>query len=160
MAGLLTPWMKAPDFTLPRENGGSIRLRDLKGRKVVLLFYPRADSSGCTREAMAFNRLRRDFERRGTVLLGISADPVAAQKKFANKHGLAFPLLSDESKAVLRAFGVWKKKQLYGRSFMGVERTTFLIDADGRIANIWRKVRVEGHAEQVLTAACSLAEPR
>ena len=156
MAGLLAFGAKAPDFTLPREDGGSIQLRDLRGRKVVLLFYPRADSPGCTRESLAFNRLRRDFERSGTTLLGISADPVAAQAKFANKHGLAFPLLSDESKSVLQAFGVWKKKQLYGRTFIGIERTTYLIDPDGRIAKVWPKVRVEGHAEAVLAVAKAL----
>jgi peroxiredoxin Q/BCP len=156
MAGLLTLGTKAPDFTLPREDGGSVRLRDLKGRKVVLVFYPHADTPGCTRESVAFNRLRRDFERSGTELLGISADPVTAQARFANKHGLAFPLLSDESKSVLQAFGVWKKKQLYGRTFMGIERTTYLIDAKGRVAKVWPKVRVDGHAEEVLAAAKAL----
>jgi peroxiredoxin Q/BCP len=156
MAGLLTLGTKAPDFTLPRQDGGSVRLRDLKGRKVVLVFYPRADTPGCTRETVAFNRLRREFERSGTEVLGISADSVAAQAKFAGKHGLAFPLLSDESKSMLQAFGVWKKKQLYGRSFMGIERTTYLIGADGRVAKVWPKVRVDGHAEEVLAAAKAL----
>lgn len=156
MAGLLALGAKVPDFTLPREDGGTVRLRELRGRKVVLVFYPRADTPGCTREAVAFNRLRREFERSGTVLLGISADSVAAQAKFAKKHGLAFPLLSDESKSALQALGVWKKKQLYGRTFMGIERTTYLIDQEGRVARVWPRVRVEGHAEEVLAAAKAL----
>jgi peroxiredoxin Q/BCP len=156
MAGLLALGAKVPDFTLPREDGGTVRLRELRGRKVVLVFYPRADTPGCTREAVAFNRLRREFERSGTVLLGISADSVAAQAKFAKKHSLAFPLLSDESKSALQALGVWKKKHLYGRTFMGIERTTYLIDQEGRVARVWPRVRVEGHAEEVLAAAKAL----
>jgi peroxiredoxin Q/BCP len=156
MATPLMPGTKAPDFNLPREDGSSVRLRDLRGRKVVLFFYPRADTSGCTREAVAFNRLRRDFESSGTALLGISADPITVQAKFANKHGLTLPLLSDESKSMLQAFGVWKKKSLYGRTFMGIERTTYLIDPDGRVARVWPKVRVDDHAEEVLAAAKAL----
>jgi peroxiredoxin Q/BCP len=156
MAGLLAPGAKAPDFTLPRQDGGMFRLQELRGRKVVLAFYPRADTAGCTREAVAFNRFRREFERSETVVLGISADPVAAQAKFADKHGLAFPLLSDETKSVLQAFGVWKKKQLYGRKFMGIERTTYLLDRSGRVAQVWPRVRVAGHAEEVLAAAQAL----
>ena len=147
---------KAPAFTLPADGGGKVSLKDFKGGKLVLYFYPRADTPGCTKEAIAFSRLRGDFAEAGTEILGVSADPVAAQDKFKAKHKLKIALASDETKAMLAAFGAWGEKSMYGRKFMGVIRKTFLIDAHGRIARIWPHVRVPGHAEEVLDAARAL----
>jgi peroxiredoxin Q/BCP len=147
---------KAPAFTLQRDGGGKVSLRDFKGRNLVLYFYPRADTPGCTKEAVAFSRLRSEFAKTGTAILGVSADPVSAQDKFKSKHKLAIPLGSDETKKTLAAYGAWGEKSLYGRKFMGVMRKTFLIDATGRIIRIWPKVRVPGHADEVLTAARDL----
>jgi len=146
----------APDFTLPRDGGGEIRLSDFRGRKVVLYFYPKDDTPGCTAEAIAFNGLKADFEKAGTDIIGFSADSTARHDKFKKKHGLDFPLASDESKSVLNTYGLWVEKSLYGRKYMGVERATLLIDADGRIAQIWRNVKVPGHAQEVLAAAKAL----
>jgi peroxiredoxin Q/BCP len=156
MADLPGPGAKAPPFSLPRQGGGSLALKDLMGRKLVLFFYPRAGTPGCSREAAAFARLHRQFARSGIVVIGISADPPKALDKFAADLNLPYPLLSDESKRILQAYGVWKKKQLYGRSFMGIERTTYLIDEQGKIAQVWPRVRVDGHAEDVLAAAKEL----
>ncbi len=156
MAGLLAAGAKAPDFRLPRDGGGSLGLKDFKGRKLVVYFYPRAGTPGCTRESVDFNRLRAQFQKADTAILGVSADPVAAQDRFRDAHGLGFPLLSDESKTMLQAYGVWAKKHLYGRTFMGIVRTTYLIDGKGRIARVWPRVKVAGHAEEVLAAARSL----
>ena len=153
MAGALTEGAKAPAFTLPADGGGKVSLADFKGGKLALYFYPRADTPGCTREAIAFTRLAGAFARAGTAILGVSADPVAAQDAFKHKHKLKIPLASDESHRMLAAYGVWGKKILYGRTFMGVRRCTFLIGADGRIKRIWRNVKVDGHAEEVLAAA-------
>ena len=147
---------KAPAFALPRDGGGSVALADFKGRKLVIYFYPKADTPGCTREAIDFSRLRSDFQRAGADVLGVSADPVEAQGKFSKKHGLKIALLSDESHKMLEAYGVWGEKSMYGRTFMGITRATFLIGADGRIARIWPKVKVEGHAAEVLAAAKAL----
>jgi thioredoxin-dependent peroxiredoxin len=147
---------KAPAFTLPGDGGGDVALANFKGRKLVLYFYPRADTPGCTREAMDFSRLRADFKKAKTDILGVSADPVKAQDAFKKKHKLTIGLLSDETHKMLDAYGVWGKKSMYGKSFMGILRVTFLIDADGRIAHIWPKVKVDGHADEVLEAAKAL----
>jgi len=155
LGGDLVEGATAPAFTLPRDGGGKVSLKDFKGRKLVLYFYPKADTSGCTKEAVAFSRLRKAFEAAGTAILGVSADPVEAQDKFKAKHEIAIPLGSDESKDMLKAYGAWGEKSMYGRKFMGVIRKTFLIDGDGRIVRIWPKVRVDGHAEEVLEAARS-----
>jgi peroxiredoxin Q/BCP len=143
----------APDFDLPTDGGGRISLAGLKGRKVVLYFYPKDDTSGCTAEAIAFNGLRREFEAAGVHLLGVSPDSVKSHDKFKKKHDLDFALAADEGKSTLEAYGVWQEKSMYGKKYMGVERTTFLIGADGRIARVWRKVKVPGHADEVLAAA-------
>lgn len=142
----------APDFTLPRDGGGTISLADLRGQKVVLYFYPKDDTSGCTSEAIAFTGLKGDFEKAGAAIVGMSPDPVKKHDKFRDKHELAVTLASDEEKTTLEAYGVWKEKSMYGRKYMGVERSTFLIDGDGRIARVWRNVKVPGHAEEVLEA--------
>ena len=156
MAAVLSPGARAPAFTLPRDGGGKVSLADFAGKKLVLFFYPRADTPGCTREAMAFSALASEFAAAGTAVLGVSADPVKAQDAFKAKHGLAVPLASDEKHAMLEAYGAWGAKSMYGRSFMGIIRTTFLIDQKGHIARIWPKVKVDGHAEQVLAAAKAL----
>jgi peroxiredoxin Q/BCP len=147
---------KAPAFRLPRDGGGTVGLADFSGRKLVLYFYPRADTSGCTREAIDFSRLKSAFSRAGTDILGVSADPVAALDRFKSKHKLAIALASDEAHEVLEAYGVWQQKTLYGRKFMGTVRATFLIGPDQRIARAWPKVSVVGHAQEVLDAAKSL----
>jgi thioredoxin-dependent peroxiredoxin len=147
---------KAPAFSLPRDGGGRLSLADFKGQNLVLYFYPRADTPGCTVESKAFSALSKAFAKAGTAVLGVSADPVKAQDSFKAKHGLAIPLASDETHRMLDAYGVWGEKSMYGRKFMGITRATFLIDRDGRIARIWPKVKVEGHAEEVLAAAKEL----
>jgi peroxiredoxin Q/BCP len=156
MATELTVGSKAPAFKLPRDGGDSISLSDFKGRKLVIYTYPKADTPGCTRESIEFSKLRAEFKKAGTEVLGVSADPVTAQDKFKKKHDLGIALLSDEPHKMLEAYGAWGKKSMYGKSFMGIIRTTFLIDADGRIARIWPKVRVNGHAAEVLAAAKEL----
>jgi thioredoxin-dependent peroxiredoxin len=147
---------KAPAFRLPRDGGGTVGLADFAGRKLVLYFYPRADTTGCTREAVDFSRLKTAFSRAGTDILGVSGDPVAALNRFKSKHKLAIALASDEAHKVLEAYGVWQQKTLYGRKFMGTVRATFLIGPDQRIARAWPKVSVDGHAQEVLDAAKSL----
>jgi len=147
---------KAPDFTLPRDGGGTLSLADFKGRNLVLYFYPKADTPGCTTESIAFSGLKRAFAKADTDIVGVSADPVKAQDKFRDKHGLTIALASDEEKKMLAAYGVWGEKSMYGRKFMGVRRTTFLIGRDGRIAQVWENVKVPGHAEAVLEAAKAL----
>jgi len=156
MARKLDVGTKAPAFTLPRDGGGALSLADFAGKKLVLFFYPRADTSGCTKEAMDFSRLKGAFAKADTEILGVSADPVAAQDKFKAKHKLSIALGSDERRQMLEAYGVWQEKSMYGRKFMGIARTTFLIDADQRIAQIWPKVSIAGHAEEVLAAAKAL----
>jgi peroxiredoxin Q/BCP len=148
--------VKAPAFTLPRDGGGTISLADFAGHKLVLYFYPRADTAGCTKEAIDFSRLKAAFGKAGTEILGVSADPVPAQDKFKAKHKLAVALASDETHRMLEGYGVWQEKSMYGRKFMGVVRATFLIGPDQRIAQIWPKVSVAGHAEDVLAAAKAL----
>ena len=152
----LAPGTKAPAFTLPRDGGGSVSLADFAGRAVVLYFYPRADTPGCTKEAIDFSRLKGAFAKAGAEVLGVSADPVPAQDKFKAKHKLAIALASDEEHRMLEAYGVWQEKSMYGRKFMGIARMTFLIGADQRIARIWPKVSVAGHAEEVLAAVEAL----
>ena len=144
---------KAPPFTLLRDGGGRVSLKDFKGRNLVLYFYPKADTPGCTTESIAFSKLRAAFAKAGTDILGGSADSVAKQDKFKAKHKLTIALGSDESKEMLEAYGAWGEKSMYGLKFIGVIRKTFLIGADSRIIKIWPKVRVKGHAEEVLEAA-------
>ncbi|WP_420101552.1 thioredoxin-dependent thiol peroxidase [Bosea sp. (in: a-proteobacteria)] len=146
----------APEFKLPRDGGGEVSLGDFKGQKLVLYAYPKDDTPGCTQEAIAFNRLRGDFAACGTQIVGVSPDPAKKHDRFKQKHDLALTLLADESQALAEAYGIWVEKSMYGRTYMGIERATFLIDGEGRIARIWRKVKVEGHAEEVLAAAQAL----
>ena len=147
---------KAPDFTVTADDGRAVSLKDFRGRKLVLYFYPKADTPGCTREAIAFSALKGAFAKADTAILGVSADPVKAQDAFRRKHKLAIALGSDEAHAMLTAYGVWGEKSMYGRTYMGVTRATFLIGPDGRIARAWPKVKVDGHAEDVLAAAQAL----
>jgi len=144
----------APDFTLPGDGNSRISLADLAGQKVVLYFYPKDDTAGCTREAIEFNAARQDFAARNCAIVGISADSPQRHDRFKAKHNLEIPLASDESLAVLEAYGVWREKTMYGRKFMGIERSTFLIDSKGIIRRVWRKVKLDGHVAEVL-AACS-----
>ena len=147
---------RAPDFDLPTDGGGSLSLKDLRSRKVVLYFYPKDDTSGCTREAEAFRDNKRKFDRAKTTIVGVSRDSVARHDKFKAKYGLPFALVSDEETALCQAYGVWVEKSMYGRKYMGTERATFLIDGNGVIREIWRKVTVAGHAETVLEAVKAL----
>ncbi|HYL32863.1 MAG TPA: thioredoxin-dependent thiol peroxidase [Stellaceae bacterium] len=143
---------KAPDFTLPTDGAGTVRLSDLKGQKVVLYFYPKDDTSGCTAEACQFRDLFPKFGRTDSIVIGISRDPIASHDKFKKKYKLPFVLASDEQGKVTEHYGVWVQKSMYGRKYMGIERSTFLIDDKGVIRGIWRKVKVPGHAEEVLNA--------
>lgn len=140
---------KAPQFTLPDSNGKKISLKDFLGKKVVLYFYPKDMTSGCTQEACDFRDNYPDFKKLKTIVLGISADPVDKHKKFSDKYELPFTLLSDEEKKVLEKYGVWKEKSMYGRKYMGIERTTFIIDENGKIQKIFPKVKVKGHVEEI-----------
>jgi thioredoxin-dependent peroxiredoxin len=148
--------MPAPDFALPAAGGGEISLKALRGRKIVVFFYPKADTPGCTREAIDFNRLKPEFEKLGATVVGVSADPVQANDKFRAKYELGLPLASDPTRAMLEAYGVWGEKSMWGRKYMGITRTTVLIGSDGRIVQVWPSVKVEGHAESVLAAARAL----
>jgi thioredoxin-dependent peroxiredoxin len=147
---------KAPAFRLPRDGGDTVSLADYAGKKLVLFFYPRADTPGCTKEAIDFTRLASAFAQDQTSVLGVSADPLKAQEAFRNKHQLTTPLVSDERHEMLEAYGAWGEKSMYGRTFQGVLRTTVLIGADGRIIRIWRHVKVDGHADEVLAAVQAL----
>ncbi|MDF2996208.1 MAG: alkyl hydroperoxide reductase/Thiol specific antioxidant/Mal allergen [Xanthobacteraceae bacterium] len=146
----------APDFTLPAPDGGKLSLADFADRKLVIYFYPKAGTEACTREAHDFNELRGEFDAAGTSLLGVSPDGVKALGRFKAKHDIGFPLIGDEAHQLIEAYGIWVEKSMYGRRFMGVERTSVLIDTKGRIARIWPKVKVAGHAEEVLAAARAL----
>lgn len=148
---------KAPSFTLPRDGGEIVSLESFAGSPVVLFFYPKDDTSGCTAEAIAFTGLKPQFDALGATLIGMSPNNVKSHDKFIAKHELDVILAADEEKTALQAYGVWVEKSMYGRKYMGVERSTFLIGADGRIAEIWRKVKVPGHAEAVLEATKALA---
>lgn len=152
----LASGMPAPDFTLPRDGGGTITLSDLRGKPVVVYFYPKDDTSGCTTEALQFTALSGEFEKAGTTVIGISPDSAAKHDKFIKKHNLTVALAADEEQVAANAYGVWKEKSMYGKKYMGIERSTFLIAADGSIARVWPKVKVEGHAEEVLAAAQAL----
>lgn len=146
----------APSFTLPRSGGGEVTLSSLKGAPVVLFFYPRDDTPGCTKESIGFSEALQSFADAGAHVFGISKDTVAKHDKFTAKHGLTAPLLSDAEGTVCEDYGVWKEKNMYGQKFWGIERSTFLIDADGRIAQAWRKVKVDGHVDEVLAAVQAL----
>ena len=147
---------KAPDFSLPRDGGGTVSLSVFSGKPVVLFFYPKDDTPSCTSEAIAFSTLNPAFSALGAAVIGLSPDSVKKHDKFAAKHGLSVILAADEDKSTIEAYGVWKEKSLYGRKYMGVERTTFLVDGDGVIVNVWEKVKVPGHAEDVLKAVEAL----
>jgi len=151
--GTLNEGDAAPAFSLPRDGGQLVSLANYAGRKLVIFFYPRADTPGCTLEAIAFSRLSNAFASAQTAVLGVSADPLKAQEKFRDKHELSVPLVSDEKLGMLKAYGVWGEKSMYGKMFMGIVRTTVLIDGHGKILRIWRNVRVDGHADEVLAAA-------
>ena len=146
----------APDFALRTDGGGESRLSDLKGQAVVLYFYPKDDTSGCTAEAIAFSGLKKQFAAVGATVVGVSPDSAASHDKFKKKHNLAVSLAADPERAAIEVYGVWKEKSMYGRKYFGVERSTFLIDKQGRIARIWRKVKVPGHAEEALAAVKAL----
>jgi thioredoxin-dependent peroxiredoxin len=152
----LTVGAEAPGFDLPRDGGGQVSLDAFQGKPVVLFFYPKDDTSGCTTESIAFTGLASEFEAAGTVVIGMSPDSVKSHDKFIKKHALGVILAADEDKATLEAYGVWKEKSMYGKKYMGVERTTMLIGADGRVLRIWEKVKVAGHAEEVLQAVRAL----
>ena len=143
---------KAPAFSLAASGGRTVSSAALRGKPYVLYFYPKADTSGCTKEAQAFEAARAQFAARGVEIVGVSRDPVKALDKFAAKYGLAFPLASDEGGALTEAYGVWVEKSMYGRKYMGIERSTYLVGGDGVILRAWPKVKVEGHAEDVLGA--------
>jgi peroxiredoxin Q/BCP len=149
---------KAPSFRLDRDGGGKVASSNFKGRIFVLYFYPKDDTSGCTKEAIGFTEKLAQFEKAGASIIGVSKDSVAAHDKFKTKHKLAVTLASDPDGAVCEAYGTWKEKNLYGRKYMGIERSTFLVGPDGRIAKAWRKVKVPGHVDEVLTAAKALAK--
>lgn len=149
---------KAPDFKLPDESGKTIQLSKLKGRAVVVYFYPKDDTSGCTSEAKDFSCMAADFAAAGADIIGISPDSAASHKKFIAKHDLSLSLAADEDKTAAEAYGVWVEKSMYGKTYMGVERSTFLVDKTGRIAKSWRKVKVPGHASDVLAAVRALKD--
>src|SRR5687767_13306544 len=148
---------KAPDFAMPTDGGGKISLKSLKGKPVVLYFYPKDDTSGCTAEACAFRDTLPDFSKLDATVIGVSRDSVESHQKFKEKYQLSFPLASDTDGSVTEAYGVWGEKSMYGRKYMGIERATFLIDKNGIIRDIWRKVKVPGHAAEVLAALSKLS---
>jgi peroxiredoxin Q/BCP len=148
----------APELDLPTAGGGRFRLADLKGRPLVLYFYPKDDTSGCTREALDFTGAHPAFRAAGVEVVGVSKDSVASHDRFKAKHGLSFPLASDETGKVVEAYGAWVEKSMYGRSYMGIDRSTFLIDGQGVVRKVWRKVKVPGHVEEVLEAAKGLSK--
>ena len=153
---MLAEGRKAPDFTLESSGGGSVRLKDLRGKNVVVYFYPKDDTPGCTREACAFRDTQAALKKKGAVVLGVSGDSVASHDKFKTKYKLNFPLLSDPDKAVAKKFGAWGEKVLYGKKTVGMIRSTFVIDGEGIVRKVFPRVRVDGHAEQVLAALAEL----
>ena len=146
----------APDFTLPRDGGGEMGPGDVTGKKVVLFFYPKDDTSGCTKEAVEFSHHAAEFEKAGAVVIGVSKDGIKSHDKFRDKHSLTVPLLSDENSDVTERYGAWVEKSMYGKKYMGIERSTFLIDGSGTVRRVWRKVKVPGHVEEVLDAVKAL----
>jgi thioredoxin-dependent peroxiredoxin len=148
---------QAPGFDLPTDGGGRVRLEDVTGKPVVLYFYPKDDTSGCTKEAQGFAAAYPEFRAAGAEVIGVSKDDVASHDRFKAKYGLPFPLASDEDGKVVEAYGVWVEKSMYGRRYMGIDRSTFLIDCDGTIRKAWRQVKVPGHVEEVLAAAQALS---
>jgi peroxiredoxin Q/BCP len=146
----------APDFTLPRDGGATVTLSALRPKKVVLYFYPKDDTPGCTLEGQDFTRLKAEFDAAHTLVLGVSKDSVKSHDKFCQKYGLGVTLVSDEGSDVCERYGVWQEKSMYGKKYMGIARTTFLIGADGRVARVWEKVSVPDHAKEVLAAAEAL----
>jgi thioredoxin-dependent peroxiredoxin len=153
---LINEGSTAPDFELPADGGTTVSLSGLRGKNVVLYFYPKDDTSGCTTEAIAFSHLLPEFEAANTAVIGMSPDSAAKHDKFKAKHDLSVTLLADEDQKTLNAYGVWVEKSMYGKKYMGVERSTFLISKDGKVLRVWRKVKVRGHAEDVLAAAKAL----
>lgn len=156
MSNLVAENSLAPDFTLPSDRGEAVTLSSLRGQKVVLYFYPKDDTSGCTLEALEFTALKPAFEAAGATVLAVSPDTVKSHCAFRDKHGLGITLLADEDHSAIGPYGVWAAKKMYGRSYMGVDRSTFLIDAEGRLARVWRGVSVRNHASEVLAAAQAL----
>jgi peroxiredoxin Q/BCP len=150
--GDLTVGQKAPDFTVLNDQGEKVKLSDLKGKKIVLYFYPKDDTPGCTKEACAFRDGIAQIKKKGAVVLGVSADSVESHQKFKKKFDLNFPLLADTDKKLVEGYGVWKEKSMYGKKYMGIERTTFVIDEEGKISHIFPKVKVDEHYEEVLKA--------
>ncbi len=146
----LKPGMKAPEFTLPAGDGSSVSLGDFKGRKVVLYFYPKDNTPGCTREACAFEENLAAIKRKGAMVIGVSGDSPESHRKFASRYDLTFPLATDEKRDIMKKYGVWKEKKLYGKTFLGVIRTTFIVDEAGVVTHVFPKVKVEGHAEEIL----------
>ncbi len=156
MTGILQIGDKAPGFALPSGDGEQIQVSDYLGKNLVIFFYPKDDTPGCTKESIAFSQNQKAFQDANTEIVGVSIDSPKSHQKFTNKHDLTVPLASDEEKAAVEAYGVWVEKNMYGRKYMGTERATFLIGKDGNIAQIWRKVKVPGHVEAVLEAAKAL----
>ncbi len=152
----MEPGTAAPDFTAPRDGGGTLTLSELQPKKVVLYFYPRDDTSGCTKEAIGFTEHAAEFEAAGAVVIGVSKDSVASHDKFVAKHNLGVALVSDQDGDICERYGTWVEKSMYGKKYMGIDRTTVLIDGAGKVARVWRKVKVPGHVEEVLEAARSL----
>lgn len=156
---MIEPGQKAPDFELPDQDGRRVKLSDFRGGPVVVYFYPKADTSGCTTQACGVRDHRADYARAGATVLGISPDPVAKIKKFDEKHDFGFPLLADEDHAVAESYGVWAQKSMYGRTYMGNERTTFVVDPDGKVAKVLRKVKPSEHDKLVLEALAETRSP-
>ncbi len=153
---MLKAGSKAPQFTLDSDEGKKVSLKDFLGKKVILYFYPKDDTPGCTKEACSFTDNFKAITKTGAVVLGVSADSVESHKKFRDKYRLSFPLLSDPKKEVIEKYGVWKEKNMYGKKMMGIERTTFLIDENGNIAHIYPKVKVDGHTEEILAKLATI----
>ena len=156
MADWIEEGATAPDFTLPADDGRKVKLSDFRGKPVVLYFYPKDDTPGCTKEACAFRDRSQDLKDRGAVVLGVSPDDVGSHMAFRDLYSLNFPLLADTDHRVAETYGAWREKNMYGKTSMGIQRSTFLIDGDGKVRKVWKKVNVDGHDEQVLVALAGL----